>query len=285
MKFTIFVCISMLFAIVQAKTQPDEGRSLWTYEEREVFLNTFYKCMDDAKRNENCDHECAKCKCNTPECDKCETKCKCDHKCSENDGRRLAHDESFWSSLDDSCYDTTYGANVVVDGVHLFFIAKPQDKDSKCPGVVVDNGKKDADHDTLAPHVSILDESPAEGLALDHSLTLGLLSEALSQMNPTDYSISTNEYNLTGNNCATFLLHLCKKIGLDYHETATNANIVNYVGKSLAADEHFVDNVREAYLKENTGIFHQMKFSVWEYYVGDEGMTRALVKNYMDITE
>ena len=200
--------------------------------------------------------------------------------------RRLAHDESFWSSQEiETCLDATYEANVVVDGAHLFFLAEPEDKDSKCPVVAVDNGAMDTDHDVLVPHVSIVDESTTEGLALDHSLTLGSLSEALSQMNPTDYSISANEYNLTGNNCGTFLLHLCEKIGFDYHEAATNANIVNYIGKSLAANQHFVDNVRKAYLEENTGTVQQMKFSVWNYYVGDEGMTRALVKNYMDIME
>ena len=168
-----------------------------------------------------------------------------------------------------------------------FFLAEPEDKDSKCPVVAVDNSDNDADHDTLVPHVTILDESLAEGLALDHSFTLGsLVYEAISQMNPIDYSISANEYNLITNNCGTFLLHLCKKIGLDYHQPETNANIINqYIGKSLAANEHFVDNVRKAYLEENTGTFQQMKFYVWNYYVGDEGMTRALVKNYMEVVE
>ena len=203
-----------------------------------------------------------------------------------NSNRRPAHDKSFWSSQEiEACLDATYEANVVVDGAHLFFLAEPENKDSKCPAVAVDNGAMDTDHDTLIPHVSILDESPVEGLALDHSLSLGSLSEALSQMNPTDYSISSNEYDLTGNNCATFLLHLCEKIGLNYHEPETNANIVNYIGKSLAANEHFVDNVRKAYLEENTGTFQQMKFYLWKYYVGDEGMTRALVKNYMEVVE
>ena len=200
--------------------------------------------------------------------------------------RRLAHDESFWSSQEvEACFDATYEGNLVVDGGHLFFLAEPENKDSKCPIVAVDHGLTDTDHDTLAPHVTILDESPPEVLALSHSLTLGALSEALSQMNPTDYSISANEYNLIGNNCATFLLHLFKKIGLDFHEPATNGNIVNYVGKSLVANEDFVDKVKKAYLEENTGTFQQMKFAVWQYYVGDEGMTRALVKNNMDIME
>jgi hypothetical protein len=206
---------------------------------------------------------------------------------SFNRRRHLAHDESFWSSQEiQTCLDATYEANVVVDGGHLFFLAKPQDKDSKCPVVAVDNGVLDEDHDIyLAAHVTILDESFANGLALDHSLTLGSLSEALSQMNLPDYSISKKEYNLTENNCAKFLLHLCKKIGLDYHEPATNANIVNYVGKSLATNEDFVEKIRKTYVEENTGIFQQMKFSVWKYYVGDEGMARALVKNNMDIVE
>lgn len=200
--------------------------------------------------------------------------------------RHLAHDETFWSSQEiQTCLDATYEANVLVDGGHLFFIAEPENKASKCPVVAVDNGAMATDHDVMVPHVSIVGESIADRLALDHSLTLGSLSEALSQMNPTDYSISNKEYNLTGNNCSTFLLHLFKKIGLDYHEPATNANIVNYVGKSLATNQHFVDKIEKAYLAENTGIFQQMKFSVWSYYVGDEGMARALVKNNMDIVE
>jgi len=200
--------------------------------------------------------------------------------------RRLAHDESIWSSTKfEDCFPDRYEAKLVVESGHLYFFANPQDEDSKCPSVTVDNGSMDTDQDILAPHVSILDETPIEGLALGHSLTLGSLSEALSQMNLTDYSIPVDEYNLIGNNCATFLLHLFEQIGLDYHEAATNANIVNYVGKSLAANEDFVGKVREAYLKENTGIFQQMKFSVWEYYVGDEGMARALVKRNMDIME
>ena len=200
--------------------------------------------------------------------------------------RRLAHDKSFWSSHEiEACLDSTYEAKLLFEEGHAVFLAEPENKESKCPIVAVDHGVTDTDHDTLVPHVTILDESPPEVLASHHSLTLGALSEALSQMNPTDYSISANEYNLFGNNCATFLLHLCKKIGLDFHEPATNANIVNYVGKSLAANEDFVDKVKKAYLEENTGTFQQMKFSVWKYYVGDEGMARALVKNNMDITE
>ena len=177
---------------------------------------------------------------------------------------------------------TPYEGHLGLSDGHFYFFAKPEDEDSKCPSVAVDSSTMDADSDTLVPHVSILDESPAEGLALDHSLTLGGLSEALSQMDLADYSIPVDEYNLIGNNCGTFLLHLAKEIGFDYHEAASNANIVNYISKSLVANKDFVDKVREAYLKENTGIFQQMKFSVWEYYVGDEGMARALVKRNME---
>jgi len=283
MKLTTSTTISMLLAIVLAKTQSVEGA---------LGLITECKHIGIQSNGDFCY--------NFGPSPTARLRCYCqpynpNNPCHQNTynpefcgyGRRLALDESFWSSKEfkSSCFNDNYEAKVVFDGGHLYFVANPQDKNSKCPGVAVDNGYMETDPGTLAPHLSILDESLAEGLALDHSLTLGSLSEALSQMNFTDYSIPVDKYNLTGNNCATFLLHLCEKIGLDYHEAATNANIVNYVGKSLAADERFVDKAREAYLKENTGIFQQMKFSVWEYYVGDEGMARALVKNYMDLME
>jgi hypothetical protein len=211
--------------------------------------------------------------------------CGCDND-NDNNARRLADDGGFWYSQKVvNCLDAYYDGKVVVKENHIFFIAEPQNKDLMCPALAIDYGYMEADHDIIAPHVTILDESPPDGLALDHSLTLGSLSETLSQMNLSDYKLSMEEYNLFGNNCATFLLDLCKKIGLDYHEPATNANIVNYIGKSLATNQHFFNKIKEAYIEENTGIFQQIKFSVWSYYVGDEGMARALVKNNMDIVE
>lgn len=216
--------------------------------------------------------------------------CRCFDECdedNENARRLLADDGGFWYSQKVvNCLDAYYDGKVVVSKEgHIFFIAEPQNKDLMCPALAIDYGYMEADHDIIAPHVTILDESPPDGLALDHSLTLGSLSETLSQMNLSDYKLSMEEYNLFGNNCATFLLDLCKKIGLDYHEPATNANIVNYIGKSLATNQHFFNKIKEAYIEENTGIFQQIKFSVWSYYVGDEGMARALVKNNMDIVE
>ena len=34
-------------------------------------------------------------------------------------------------------------------------------------------------------------------------------------------------------------------------------------------------------MQSNKGIFHKASFYVWNFAVGDEGMTRALVRSYM----
>ena len=81
------------------------------------------------------------------------------------------------------------------------------------------------------------------------------------------------------------MLSVFEKIGLDYKEPRTNTNIVNYVGKSLAAGKSAVDSIYKAYTEKNTGTFQQTKFIVWKILVGDEGMTRALVRNYMNSME
>jgi len=309
MKLTTFTTISMLLAIIFDKTQADGNKcgnfrgmnfdgtdglcytleNCWENDGYELYKGPYFAhdrgCYGEIDLGDGsflCPANCCL-PCSARDCAISRGDC---HVCSQC-SRRLASDERIWSSqqLVNCPAKTPYEGHLGLRDGHLFLFFKPEDEDSKCPSVAVDSGKMDADSDTLAPHVSILDESPAEGLALDHSLTLGGLSEALSQMDLADYSIPVDEYNLIGNNCGTFLLHFVKEIGFDYHEAARNATIVNYVSKSLVANKDFVDKVREAYRKENTGIFQQMKFSVWEYYVGDEGMARALVKRNVDIME
>ena len=198
--------------------------------------------------------------------------------------RHLANSETFWLSPEiEACLDITYDTALHFDVDHLSLIAFPQNKDSKCPIIEVDNGYiNNNDNDDLVPIVSVLAEVPTGGLSLDHSVTFESLSWAVSQLSPADHSIDKNEYNILDNNCASLLLYVFEKIGLDYKDPETNTNIVNYVGKSLAASEPVVRDIHEAYLKKNAGMLSQTKFHVWNFLVGDEGMTHALVRNYMD---
>ena len=129
--------------------------------------------------------------------------------------------------------------------------------------------------------LTILDKVPEGVLFLDHTVTLKSFSDAINQLSPANYAISENEYNIVENNCATLLLDLFTKVGLDYKDPNTVTKIENYVGKSLAANDVRVGEIRQAYLEQNKGIFHRASFYVWNFAVGDEGMTRALVRSYM----
>ena len=129
--------------------------------------------------------------------------------------------------------------------------------------------------------LTISDKVPEGVLFLDHTVTLKSFSDAINQLSPANYAISENEYNIVENNCATLLLDLFTKVGLDYKDPNTVTKIENYVGKSLAANDVRVGEIRQAYLEQNKGIFHRASFYVWNFAVGDEGMTRALVRSYM----
>lgn len=202
-------------------------------------------------------------------------------------GRLLAADDNFKSAPEfEQCQEEIYDTKLYFEYGHLIFLASPKNNDSNnCPIVAIDNGYMDGDDTVLAPHVSMLHEVPEGGLSLDHSVTLGSLSRAVSDLDPSDYTFPANEYNILENNCATLLLSVFEKIGLDYKEPRTNTNIVNYVGKSLAAGKSTVDGIYKAYTEKNTGMFQKSKFVVWNFLVGDEGMTRALVRNYMNSME
>jgi hypothetical protein len=199
----------------------------------------------------------------------------------------LAADDSFESAPEfEQCQEETYDTKLYFDYGHLIFLASPKSRDSiNCPIFAIDNGYMDGDDTVLAPHLSMLHEVPEGGLSLDHYVTLGSLSRVVSDLDPSDYTFPANEYNILENNCATLLLSVFEKIGLDYKEPRTNTNIVNYVGKSLAASKSAVDSIYKAYTEKNTGMFQQTKFVVWKILVGDEGMTCALVRNYMNSME
>lgn len=177
-----------------------------------------------------------------------------------------------------------YENALFADSSHLSLLAVPKNMDSNCPIIALDNGLSGGEgiEHGLAPMVSILDTAPEGVLFLNHTVTLMSFSDAINQLSPANYVISENEYNIVENNCATYLLDLAKKVGLDYKDPNTVTKIENYVGKSLAANDVTVGKIRQAYLEQNKGIFHKTSFSVWNFAVGDEGMTRALVRSYMN---
>ena len=183
----------------------------------------------------------------------------------------------------DDCWEETYENALYADSSHLSLLAVPKNKDSNCPIIALDNGFSGGEsiEHGLAPRVTILDTAPEGALFLDHTVTLMSFSDAINQLSPADYAISKNEYNIVENNCATYLLDLAKKVELDYKDPNTVTKIEKYVGKSLAANDVTVGKIRQAYLDQNKGIFHKTSFSVWNFAVGDEGMTRALVRSYM----
>ena len=201
--------------------------------------------------------------------------------------RALASDEQvLWGPEFDDCWAEMYENAVYADSTHLALLAVPKNKDSNCPIIALDNGFIGGENfeqgGSLAPMLTVLDEVPEGVLFLDHTVTLMSFSDAINQLSPANYGISENEYNIVENNCATYLLDLAKKVGLDYKDPNTVTNIENYVGKSIAGNDDTVGKIRQAYLEQNKGIFHKASFYVWNFAVGDEGMTRALVRSYMN---
>ena len=197
--------------------------------------------------------------------------------------RHLADSGELWSSPEiEQCLEETYETALYVESGHLFLLASPEKQNSTCPTIAIDSASSDEDDEfDLVPHITLLHGVPAGALSLNYSETLGYLSRVLSDLNHAMYTVAKNEYNVLDNNCATLLLHVFEAIALDYKEPKTNSNIINYVGKSLAADKSTVDAIRKAYLEQNAGILEQTMFHAWNYIVGDEGMTRALVRDYM----
>jgi len=198
----------------------------------------------------------------------------------------LASDEQVLRGPEfDDCLEEMYENALYADSSHVSYLAIPKNKDSNCPIIALDNGfSAGVDFEqggVLAPMLTILHEVPEEVLFLDYTVTLMYLLNAINQLNPASYVISEKEYNIVLNNCATFILDLMKEVGLDYKDPNTAANIENYVGKSIASNDITVGKIRKAYLEENKGIYHKASFYVWNFAVGDEGMTRALVRSYM----
>ena len=199
--------------------------------------------------------------------------------------RRLVakNEDSFFTQEETNiCVDETiYETKLYFQSGHFFLLASPESQDSDCPIVAIDHGYIDEDEEILAPHVSLLEVEPEGGLSLDHFITLGSLSKAMSDVDPSLHSISKNEYNLLTNNCGTFLMAVADQIGLDYKEPKTYHEIVNYLSKIIVEDQSTVASIRKAYYEENTGMFQQTKFDVWNFLVGDEGMVHALVTTYL----
>jgi hypothetical protein len=197
--------------------------------------------------------------------------------------RLLADSGELWSSPEiEQCFEETYETSLYVEAGHLFLLASPEKQNSTCPTIAIDSASSDDDDKfDLVPHISLLHGVPEGALSLNHSETLEYLSRVLTDLNHATHTAVKNEYNILENNCASLLLHVSDVIALDYKEPKTNSNIINYVGKSLAADKSTVDAIRKAYLEQNTGMFVQTMFHAWNYLVGDEGMTRALVRDYM----
>uniref|UniRef100_A0A7S3QCP5 DUF4105 domain-containing protein n=1 Tax=Chaetoceros debilis TaxID=122233 RepID=A0A7S3QCP5_9STRA len=202
--------------------------------------------------------------------------------------RALASDEQVLLGPEfDDCWEEMYDNALYADSFHISYLAIPKNKDSNCPIIALDNGFSEEGVNfeqggVLAPMFSILHEVPEEVLFLGYTVTLMYLLDAMDQLNPASYVIPEKEYNIVLNNCATYVLDLMKEVGLDYKDPYTAANIENYVGKSIASNDITVGKIRKAYLEENKGIYHKVSFYVWNFAVGDEGMTRALVRSYMN---
>ena len=212
----------------------------------------------------------------------------CNKKCKLFGRRHLADNGDLWSAPEiEQCSEDTYETSLYVESGHLFLYASPEKQNSTCPIIVIDSGSSSDGDDKfdLVPHVSLSYEVPAGALSFNRSESLGYLSRVFAHLDPAMHTVAKNEYNVLENNCAAMLLHLSETIALDYKEPTTNSNIINYVGKSLAADKSTVGAIHKAYLEANTGMFVQTMFHAWNYLVGDEGMTRALVRDYMNQTD
>ena len=181
----------------------------------------------------------------------------------------------------DDCWEETYDNALYADRSHVLYLAVPKNKDSNCPIIALDNGFSEGVN-FLAPMLTILHEVPEDVLFLDYTVILMDFLDAIKKLIPAKYVITENDYNILHNNCATYILDLMKEVGLDYKDPNTAANIENYVGKSIASNDITVGKIRKAYLEENKGIYHKASFYVWNFAVGDEGMTRALVRSYMN---
>jgi hypothetical protein len=180
------------------------------------------------------------------------------------------------------CLDeTVYETKLYFQSGHFFLLASPESQDSDCHIVAIDHGYIDENEEILAPHVSLLEIEPEGGLSLGHSITLGSLSKAMSDMDPSLHTIPKNEYNLLKNNCGSFLMAVADQIGLDYKEPKTYHEIVNYLSKIIAEDQSTLAAIRKAYYEENTGVFQQTQFDIWNFLVGDEGMVNAFVTTYL----
>ena len=199
----------------------------------------------------------------------------------------------------EQCQEESYDTKLYFDNGHLIFLASPMNKNdsnnnlnnNNCPIVTIDNGYVDGDDTILVPHMSILHEVPEGGLSLHHSITLGSLSDALSNLDLDKYTIVIkDEYDILNNNCGTFLLALWDEIGFDYKDEDTNkesnanvnSDIVNFVGDYAGKEKEAMDTVRNTYLEQNKGMFHQITFDMWKYYVGDEEVARTLVRSYLN---
>jgi len=201
--------------------------------------------------------------------------------------RALASDEHFLRGPEfDDCWEEMYENALYADSSHVSYLAVPKNKDSNCPIIALDNGfSEGVDFEQggfLAPMITILHEVPEGVLFLDYTVTLKYFLYTINQLISANYVIFKNEYNIFHNNGATYILGVAKKVGLDYKDPNTAANIENYVGKSIASNDITVGKIRKAYLEQNKGIYHKASFYVWNFAVGDEGMTRALVRSYMN---
>jgi len=202
--------------------------------------------------------------------------------------RALASDEQVLLGPEfDDCWEEMYDNALYADSFHVSYLAVPKNKDSNCPIIALDNGFSEGVLDfqqggVLAPMLTILYEVPEGVLFFDYTVTLKYFLYEINQLISANYVISENEYNIVHNNCATYMLDVAKKVGLDYKDPNTATNIENYVGKSIASNDITVGKIRKAYLEENKGIYHKASFYVWNFAVGDEGMTRALVRSYMN---
>uniref|UniRef100_A0A7S3QDI8 DUF4105 domain-containing protein n=1 Tax=Chaetoceros debilis TaxID=122233 RepID=A0A7S3QDI8_9STRA len=202
--------------------------------------------------------------------------------------RALASDEQVLLGPEfDDCWEEMYDNALYADSFHISYLAIPKNKDSNCPIIALDNGFSEGVLDfqqggVLAPMLTILYEVPEGVLFFDYTVTLKHFLYEINQLISANYVISENEYNIVHNNCATYMLDVAKKVGLDYKDPNTATNIENYVGKSIASNDITVGKIRKTYLEQHKGIYHKAFFYVWNFAVGDEGMTRALVRSYMN---
>jgi len=199
--------------------------------------------------------------------------------------RHLASSEDNWMTEDiKHCLDESYDTAVAIEHGHFFFVGIPKDAPD-CPTVVTDNGPDAVKN--LVPHVTILGSDEMENqtpnkdklFLFGHAITLGTYVDAINDLK--SFNVAKADYDVIENNCSTLMFEICKKVGIDYKELETLANIEAFVGKSIAADTDVVEMLRAGYLEHNEGLYETAKFRVWNWYVGDEEMTRHFVKSYM----